>query len=126
MGSLRVLQSSTCLVGVDLTRGDLIFVPPRAVNFDPAVFVNPLAFNPGRKRASRHLSFGMPPYDCPAASLARVQLSRIVAALARELPTLSLRGEPMIVESALYRDIHHVPVSIRKFITMVASPDQRS
>ena len=46
------------LVTTDATvrAGDLLFVPPRAVNFDPTVFDDPTVFEPHREHAARAMS----------------------------------------------------------------------
>jgi hypothetical protein len=111
-GAIRFVRDSILIGDHLLCSGELLLVPPRAVNFDPVVFVEPARFNPGRTTNARHLAFGIPPFDCPAASLARTQLRRVLRSLAITVPDLRSSGPINASENALYHEVTALPVQI--------------
>lgn len=112
MGAVRFARSPFHIGAYEIRAGDLIFAPPRAVNFDPNAFEHAQVFNPFRKGSARHLSFGLTPYDCPAGSLARAQLSAVLATLAREFPGLTTRGEVAHTDGKLFGEVSELSVAI--------------
>ncbi|XVQ14124.1 cytochrome P450 [Spirillospora sp. CA-255316] len=81
------------LGGASIEAGDLVLVRLEAANHDPRRFTDPDRFVPGRDSAGAHVSFGRGPHHCLGASLARIELTAALRALARRLPGLRLRGE---------------------------------
>lgn len=58
---------------VDLPAGTTVMVLQAAANRDPRRFVEPATFDPARKNARQHLSFGRGIHSCPGAPLARAE-----------------------------------------------------
>jgi cytochrome P450 len=110
MGSIRFVGEEVKLGGCEMSPGQLVIVPPRAVNFDPTVFHEPDIFDPTRPEASRHLSFGIPPFDCPANALARAQVVVVLQTISDQTKNLRFMGKANIAESALYREVLAFPV----------------
>lgn len=71
--------------------GTLVGVYPRAVNRDPAVFTDPDRFDIDRD-STDHFTFGFGPHACLGAQLARIEMSEVLAALARRVSSWELAG----------------------------------
>lgn len=77
------IAASDQLVGGELVRvGDQVFVAIGAANRDPAVFVDPDRFDPGRS-SGQHLSFGHGMHFCAGAALARAEGQEVILRLLR-------------------------------------------
>ncbi|HEU4711117.1 MAG TPA: cytochrome P450 [Pyrinomonadaceae bacterium] len=82
--------------GVVLEPGAHVLIDLRAANRDPAAFVDPDQFVPGRKD-KLDLSFGHGPHRCPGAALARLQTRIVLRTLLAQQPPLvpvSVEAEP--------------------------------
>lgn len=72
--------------------GTIVGVYPRAVNRDPAVFPDPDVFDMGRD-STAHYTFGFGPHACLGAQLARIEMTEVLAELARRIEGWTLAGE---------------------------------
>ncbi|GAQ32950.1 cytochrome p450 107b1 [Mycobacterium pseudoshottsii JCM 15466] len=72
-GDFRLSRVPTTVGEVDLPAGTTVMVLQAAANRDPRRFVEPATFDPARKNARQHLSFGRGIHSCPGASLARAE-----------------------------------------------------
>jgi pentalenic acid synthase len=79
--------------GMVLERGSLVLFNVVAANMDTNVFDDPGDFHMDRPR-NPHLTFGVGPHSCPAAGLARLELTVAVNSLLDRLPTLRLAVDP--------------------------------
>ena len=70
-------------------RGDLMLLNVVAANMDPDVFADPERFDISRA-PNPHLTFGFGPHSCPAAQLAKLELSAAFGAVADRFPGLRL------------------------------------
>ncbi|MBF6341125.1 cytochrome P450 [Nocardia abscessus] len=68
----RLLKEDTELCGHTVPRGAMVNLLLAAAQRDPAVFIEPNLFDPGRPD-SRHLAFGSGPHFCLGAPLARLE-----------------------------------------------------
>ncbi|OSC39941.1 cytochrome P450 [Mycobacterium decipiens] len=72
-GDFRLSRVPTTVGGVDLPAGTTVMVLQAAANRDPRRFAEPATFDPARKNARQHLSFGRGIHSCPGAPLARAE-----------------------------------------------------
>lgn len=79
--------------GIDFNEGDLAMVLVPAANRDPLVMEQPGVLNISRDRV-RNFSFGSGMHACPAAQLARMEMSIALAGLFSRLKRMELLEEP--------------------------------
>ncbi len=86
--------------GIKLRKGEEVGLMLGAANRDPARFVNPDEFNPGRE-PNPHVSFGAGIHFCIGAPLARLEMQIAFQTLFKRLPKLALAASPH------YKDSYH-------------------
>lgn len=86
--------------GITLQRGQQVGLLLGAANSDPAAFISPRSFQPGRAD-QKNVSFGAGIHFCIGAPLARLELQVSLKVLFDRLPGLMLASEPR------YRDTYH-------------------
>ncbi len=69
----RMARRSTTVAGVQLPAGSSLLLLPGAANRDPRAFADPNVFDPERKDARNHLTFGHGIHHCAGAHLARAE-----------------------------------------------------
>ena len=72
-GDFRMNRVPVNIGGVDLPAGTTVMVVQAAANRDPRRFEDPTTFDPVRKNARQHISFGRGIHSCPGAPLARAE-----------------------------------------------------
>ncbi|MBV8930127.1 MAG: cytochrome P450 [Mycobacteriaceae bacterium] len=72
-GDFRLSRVPTTVGGQAIGAGATLMVINGAANRDPRRFEDPDAFDPDRKNARQHLSFGRGIHSCPGAPLARAE-----------------------------------------------------
>jgi cytochrome P450 family 150 subfamily A5 len=72
-GDFRMNRMPVSVGGVDLPAGTTVMVVQAAANRDPRRFDDPATFDPARKNARQHISFGRGIHSCPGAPLARAE-----------------------------------------------------
>jgi pentalenolactone synthase len=92
-GLIRYAHAEVVVDGVTIAPGDAVVLSIGAANQDPAVFAAPAELDPGR-RENPHLGFGHGAHHCVGASLARVELRAVFAALPARVPTLRVAVPP--------------------------------
>ncbi|PTA68835.1 cytochrome P450 [Deinococcus arcticus] len=65
-----------------------------AANRDPGVFPEPGRMDWNRPNSARHLAFAAGPHYCLGASLARLEIAEVFAALAEQFPRLRVESQP--------------------------------
>ncbi len=86
----RYTTIGATLGAVSIPRGELVRISISAANRDPAVFLDPDAFDLARPNPRRHLAFAQGPHVCVGVHLARLEARVSVGALLRGLPGLRL------------------------------------
>lgn len=114
-GDFRLSRVPVNVGGIDLPAGTTVMVLQAAANRDPRRFTEPAAFDPARRNARQHLSFGRGIHSCPGAPLARAE-TRV--ALERLLDrTSDIRIDERIHGPANDRRYHYVPTYILRGLT---------
>ena len=86
-GLIRYARTEVEVGDVVIAPGDAVVLSIGAANQDPAVFDAPATLDVGRA-PNPHLGFGHGAHHCVGASLARIELRAVFAALPRRVPTL--------------------------------------
>lgn len=82
----RYATADTVIGGRQIAAGDLVVLAIDAAGLDPAVFVQPLRFDPARPNVTRHLAFAVGPHYCLGVHLARLEALAALRALGTHLP----------------------------------------
>ncbi|MGF7233451.1 MAG: cytochrome P450 [Frankia sp.] len=108
----RTATRDTILAGHQFTTGDKIALYFAAANHDPAIFTNPDQLDLTRS-TNPHLGFGGPgPHHCLGAHLARAEITAIFREIFRQIPGLTITGEPEHLRSTSVNALKHLPASI--------------
>jgi cytochrome P450 len=90
----RTTGAPATVGGCDLEEGTKILCVLGAANLDPDHWPDPVAFDIGR-RASGHLAFGVGIHGCVGQNIARAEGEALLTAVAREVRSITLAGEPV-------------------------------
>jgi cytochrome P450 len=107
---MRTAQIDTKVAGVEIAKGDWLYLSYLAGNLDPAVFEDPLRFDITRHNADRHIAFGYGIHFCLGAQLARVELRSLFGELVPRLQSLELAGEPQTAKTTFVGGHKTVPI----------------
>jgi len=114
-GDFRMNRVPINVGGVDLPAGTTVMVVQAAANRDPRRFDDPTTFDPGRKNARQHISFGRGIHSCPGAPLARAETRVAIERLLDR--TSDIRINERIHGPANDRRYHYVPTYILRGLT---------
>jgi cytochrome P450 len=107
---MRTAQVDAEIGGVDIAKGDWLYLSYLAGNLDPAVFEEPLQFDVKRHNADKHIAFGYGIHFCLGAQLARVELRSLFGQLVPRLESLELAGEPQTAKTTFVGGHKTVPI----------------
>jgi cholest-4-en-3-one 26-monooxygenase len=109
----RTATRDTSLSGQDIKQGDRLGLFYRAANFDESVFTDPDQFDITRD-PNPHLGFGgYGTHYCLGASLAKLEIELMFAAIADLMPDIRRLGDPVRLRSGWINGIKELPVSYR-------------
>ena len=106
----RTATEDVSVRGVDIARGDKVYMSYISANRDEDVFDDPNRFDILRDNADKHLAFGIGAHFCLGASLARLQLRCVLAELYTQLPEISLAEAPTPMYSVWFNALNEMPV----------------
>jgi cytochrome P450 len=89
-GARRTTTRDCVLNGVQLAKGEVLFVHMASGSRDEAVFTDPERFDLRRENAKQHLGFGKWKHFCIGAPLARMEMRVAIETLAERIPGLRL------------------------------------
>src|ERR1700754_4815737 len=89
---MRTAAADTAVRGVDIAKGESVYLAYVSGNRDEDVFDNPFRFDIGRD-PNKHLAFGCGVHFCLGAALARMEMSSLYAELLPRLESIELAGE---------------------------------
>jgi cytochrome P450 len=101
--------------GVDLPAGTTVMIVQAAANRDPRRFEDPTTFDPVRKNARQHISFGRGIHSCPGAPLARAETRVAIERLLDR--TSDIRINERVHGPAHDRRYQYVPTYILRGLT---------
>ncbi|POX85449.1 cytochrome P450, partial [Mycobacterium kansasii] len=114
-GDFRLSRVPVNVGGVDLPAGTTVMVLQAAANRDPRRFAEPATFDPDRKNARQHLSFGRGIHSCPGAPLARAETRVAIERLLDR--TSEIRIDERMHGPMKDRRYHYVPTYILRGLT---------
>jgi cytochrome P450 len=94
IGFFRTVLRDVVVGGVNISRGERIFLSYAAANHDPAKFQGPGEFNPERTDSAQLMNFGHGIHYCVGAPLAKLEMEISLELLARRYPSLRLDEPP--------------------------------
>jgi cytochrome P450 len=106
----RTAQADTELGGVQIAKGDVVYLSYLAANRDPRVFENPHQFDVGRANADRHVAFGFGAHFCLGAQLARMELRTLFRDLLPRLAHVELAGQPTSMKTTFVGGTKSLPI----------------
>ena len=109
----RTATADTTLAGTDVAAGEKVVMWYASANFDEVHFDDPQAFDVGRPKVPGHVAFGGGgAHFCLGASLARIEISALVAdVLARDL-SLEQVGAPELVSSNFVNGVERLEMKV--------------
>jgi cytochrome P450 len=121
-GMWRVVKKDAMVGGVEAKAGTMLMVRYAAANRDPAKFENPDAFQPDRKNARTHLSFGRGIHMCVGNMLSRKELAVAFQELLARLDNFALVPGAQLVwkPNMLLRGLSNLPIAF------TARPQERA
>jgi cytochrome P450 len=111
-GHYRQVLRDTELAGVELTRGDRLFILWSSANRDDSVFTRPDEPVLGREGLRQHLSFGLGLHYCIGAPLARLEARVAIERLLASTRRFSTATEPRHVPNLMVRRIASLPLDV--------------
>ncbi|GAA5080852.1 cytochrome P450 [Thermocatellispora tengchongensis] len=94
----REVQEDGEFHGLDLRRGDVMWLGIGSANRDPRKFPEPDRFVLGRKGVNQHLAFGAGPHRCLGMHLARLELAVVLKEWHERIPDYRIKEGTTLVE----------------------------
>lgn len=114
-GDFRLSRVPVTVGDVELPAGTTVMVCNAAANRDPRRFEDPGSFDPARKNARQHISFGRGIHSCPGAPLARAETRVAIERLLDR--TSDIRVSERLHGAADGRRYQYVPTYILRGLT---------
>jgi len=110
---LRTAQEDTQIAGVDIAKGDRIYLSYLAANRDPELFDRPHEFDIHRANSDKHVAFGFGPHFCLGAQLAKMELRTVFSDLVPRLEHLELAADPITTKATFVGGPRTLPIRYR-------------
>lgn len=111
VGFWRVATRDAVVGDVVIPEGSKVQLNWAAANHDPAKYPNPEEFVLERNPLD-HVAFGYGPHACAGQGLARMEAVTLLEALADQIDTIELAGEPVQSMNPIVRGLESVPVRV--------------
>jgi cytochrome P450 len=111
VGFWRVATREVTVGDVVIPQGSKVMLNWAAANHDPAKYPDPEEFRIDRNPLD-HVAFGYGPHACAGQGLARMEAVTLLQALAEQIDTIELAGEPIQSMNPIVRGIESVPVRV--------------
>lgn len=111
VGFWRVAKHDAVVGDVTIPEGAKVMLHWAAANHDPAKYADPEEFQLDRNPLD-HVAFGYGPHACAGQGLARMEAVTLLEALAEQIDTIELAGEPVQSMNPIVRGLESVPVRV--------------
>jgi cytochrome P450 len=106
---MRTATADTTVRGVDIAKGDSVYLAYVSGNRDEEVFTDPFRFDVSRD-PNKHVAFGYGVHFCLGAALARMEMSSLFSELIPRLDSIELAGEPELSATTFVGGLKHLPI----------------
>jgi len=113
-GFVRTATADVKLAGVPVQAGQRVYMLYPAANRDPGHFTSPDSFEPGRRQAYGHASFGFGTHFCLGAGLARMEAKALFTELILRYGSIRLAGTPTRYEHVQLNGWAALPVTLHR------------
>jgi len=113
-GFVRTATTDVELAGVRIGAGQRVYMLYAAANRDPEHFTDPNRFDPGRRQAYGHASFGFGTHFCLGAGLARMEAKALFTELISRYSAVRPAGTPTRYEHVQLNGWATLPVTLHR------------
>ncbi|WP_029115789.1 cytochrome P450 [Mycobacterium sp. URHB0044] len=106
---MRTATADTTVRGVDIAKGDSVYLAYVSGNRDEEVFDEPFRFDVSRN-PNKHVAFGYGVHFCLGAALARMEMSSLFTELIPRLDSIELAGPPELSATTFVGGLKHLPI----------------
>jgi len=106
----RLTQRDTEVAGHQFRVGDRILLSYPSANRDERVFADPDRLDVGRANATYQVGWGHGAHYCLGARLAQMEITSLLAGLAREVESIELNGDAEWTAGHFVSGVKHLPV----------------
>lgn len=106
---MRTATEDTTVRGVDIAKGESVYLAYVSGNRDEEVFNEPFRFDVGRD-PNKHVAFGYGVHFCLGAALARMEMASLFSELIPRLDSIELAGEPELSATTFVGGLKHLPI----------------
>jgi len=106
---MRTATADTTVRGVDIAKGDSVYLAYVSGNRDEEVFTEPFRFDVGRD-PNKHVAFGYGIHFCLGAALARMEIGCLFTELVGRLESIELAGVPELSATTFVGGLKHLPI----------------
>ncbi|KUI33429.1 cytochrome P450 [Mycobacterium sp. GA-2829] len=106
---MRTAAEDTEVRGVQIKKGESVYLAYVSGNRDEEVFDEPFRFDVGRD-PNRHVAFGYGVHFCLGAALARMEMNSLFSELLPRLEHIELAGEPELSATTFVGGLKHLPI----------------
>ncbi|WP_319456820.1 MULTISPECIES: cytochrome P450 [unclassified Mycobacterium] len=106
---MRTATADTTIRGVDIAKGDAVYLAYVSGNRDEEVFTDPFRFDVARD-PNKHVAFGYGIHFCLGAALARMEINSLFTELIGRLESIELAGKPELSATTFVGGLKHLPI----------------
>jgi cytochrome P450 len=106
---MRTATADTAIRGVDIAKGDAVYLAYVSGNRDEEVFTDPFRFDVARD-PNKHVAFGYGIHFCLGAALARMEINSLFTELLGRLESIELAGKPELSATTFVGGLKHLPI----------------
>jgi cytochrome P450 len=106
----REVQEPQDFGGLELEKGDVVWMGVAQANRDPRKFENPDQFDVHRSNANQHLAFGGGPHRCLGMHLARLELKVVLEEWHQRIPEYRIKPGTELMERGVQLSMHSLPL----------------
>ncbi|MCP9275380.1 cytochrome P450 [Mycolicibacterium arenosum] len=106
---MRTATEDTTVRGVDIAKGESVYLAYVSGNRDEEVFTDPFRFDVSRD-PNKHVAFGYGIHFCLGAALARMEMNSLFTELLSRLESIELAGTPELQATTFVGGLKHLPI----------------